>query len=229
MLEADRLSAQGARFWAQMLPLIALIGGGALLSGFWLLRTVSLEWSLLTLASVGGGVMMLSAARRRQGFLTAPQWMLVASALLMYIGLAFDVSRDRVLAISEVCSAAAPTIGSLGGWLRHVEAMPMMHAGMLAGGVAAIFIVRARARRSCRRALCAHAGINLLCSLTMLLGMYAGMVAFALTARFTGFPWNGMAMLGGMVAGMVWAMLGLVRFYRYMFSWVDEQAVGLRT
>lgn len=228
MLEGDRLSAQGARFWARVLPLIALIGGGALLSGFWLLRTVSLEWSLLTLASVGSGVMMLSAARRRQGFLTAPQWMLVASALLMYVGLALDVSRDRVRAISEVCSAAAPTIASLDGWLHHVGAMPMMHAGMLAGGVAAIFIVRARARRSCRRALCARAGINLLCSLAMLLGMYAGMVAFGVTARLTGLPWNGMAMLGGMVAGMVWAMLGLVRLYRYMFSWVDEEAVGLR-
>ncbi|HUW36300.1 MAG TPA: hypothetical protein VMV91_03130 [Rhodocyclaceae bacterium] len=212
---------QPVRHVQAALLLSALIGGGAVLDGMVALRSSSPTWVLLTLIAVTIGVWRMSGARPASGFLSAPQWMLLASALLMYAGLYADAARAQLISIVEICSSGG--LSGYDSWLRHVEAMPLMHAGMLAGGLAAILILRVRARagRSCRRALCARAGFNTLCSATMLLGMFGGLVAFELIARLTGLHWDGMGMLGGMVTGMVWAMWLLVIVYRRIFRWLD--------
>ncbi|MBI3526228.1 MAG: hypothetical protein HY066_17190 [Betaproteobacteria bacterium] len=207
---------------AQVALLSALVGGGAVLSGIDTLHSASPVWVLLTLMAVSAGIWLMSGARQAGGFLSAPQWMVLASALLMYAGLYADVAREQVISIAEICSATS--LPSFDIWLRHIKAMPLMHAGMLAGGVAAILILRARARagRACRRALCARAGFNTICSVVMLLGMFGGLAGFELIAGLTGWQWNGMAMLGGMVTGMVWAMWLLVLLYRRIFNWLDQ-------
>lgn len=213
--------AQPAWHLGTVLLLSLLIGGGAVLVGTSALRANSPTWALLTLIAVTIGVWRMSGARPPSGFLSAPQWMLLSSALLMYAGLYADVARDGLISIVEICSTGG--VSGYDNWLRHVEAMPLMHAGMLAGGLAAILILRVRARagRTCRRALCARAGFNTFCSATMLLGMFGGLVAFDLVAWLTGLQWDGMGMLGGMVTGMVWAMWLLVIVYRRIFRWLD--------
>ena len=220
-VQGERAPAEPTRSGPTVLLLSTLVGGGAVLVGMVALRSTSPTWALLTLIAVTIGVWRMSGARPPSGFLSAPQWMLLASALLMYAGLYADVARDKLVSIAEICSTGG--VSGYDSWLRHVEAMPLMHAGMLAGGLAAILVLRRRARagRTCRRALCARAGFNTFCSATMLLGMFGGLVAFELIARMTGMQWDSMGMLGGMVTGMVWAMWLLVIVYRRIFRWLD--------
>ncbi|MGH8829853.1 MAG: hypothetical protein ACREXV_02020 [Polaromonas sp.] len=207
-----------ADVFTQSMLLTAVIGGGAVLAGVWWLGAASPTWVLITFAAIAVGVFPLAGAHRTNDFLSAPQWTLVASALLMYTGLAVDVIYNNVLTIAELCLTPGTVVMSFETWLRHVEAMPMMHAGMLAGGTVAFFIVRDGTRRAGRRTLYAQVCFHTICLVVMLFGMSSGIGVFRLVAQLTGLQWNGMAMLGGMITGMVWIMWLLVSVGNWIFD-----------
>jgi len=175
-----------------------------------------LVWLAVTAFSVLTGFVALGWLRPAQVGITAPQAMMLFGTLGMLGGLALDVHRAGLGTIASMCAASAPaflTVARL-----HLEWLPAMHVGMVAGGLSALVWLR-RARPGCRRQFCARFLQNVTCSGWMMAGMVAGVILYYRLAAWLGSA-GVPAMLGGMIGGMVWGMVASVTLYRL--------AIGLR-
>ena len=173
-----------------------------------------LPWLALTAFSVLSGFVALGWLRPARVGITAPQAMMLLGTLGMLAGLALDVQRAGLEAIASMCAAQAPDFLAVA--RLHLEWLPAMHLGMVAGGLGALAWLR-RVRPGCRRQFCARFVQNVACSGWMIVGMVAGVVLYyQLAAWFgaVGVP----AMLGGMIGGMVWGMVVSVSIYRVFIS-----------
>ncbi len=169
-----------------------------------------LVWLAVTALSVLTGFIALGWLRPARVGITAPQAMMLLGTLGMLGGLALDVQRAGLDAIASMCAASAPDFLAVA--RLHVEWLPAMHVGMVAGGLGALVWLR-RVRPGCRRQFCARFLQNIACSGWMIVGMVAGVVLYYRLATWLG----GMgvsAMLGGMIGGMVWGMVVSVSIYR---------------
>ena len=132
----------------------------------------------------------------------------------MFLGLLYDVLNAGPQQLQSLCSQSA----ALGFWdslLLHVEFLPGMHVGMLAGGLLAIPSLRLL-RPHCGRYLCSLFAQNLMCSTWMLVGMTLGALwlsRWQLVGGISTLP----GMLGGMFVGMTWGMVASVALYRGFF------------
>jgi hypothetical protein len=141
---------------------------------------------------------------------TGPHGGALSATLGMLGGLAFDVQRAGLAAIASMCATRAPDFLAVA--RLHLEWLPAMHIGMVAGGLGALAWLR-RVRPGCRRQFCARFMQNITCSGWMIVGMVAGVVLYyqlAVWLGSAGVP----AMLGGMIGGMVWGMVVSVSIYR---------------
>ena len=173
-----------------------------------------LVWLAVTAFSVLTGFVALGWLRPARVGITAPQAMMLLGTLGMLTGLAFDVQRAGLAAIASMCVSRAPDFLAVA--QLHVEWLPAMHLGMVAGGLGALAWLR-RMRPGCRRQFCARFVQNITCSGWMIAGMIAGvMLYYRLAAWFGsgGVP----AMLGGMIGGMVWGMVVSVAIYRVIIG-----------
>jgi hypothetical protein len=189
----------------------------ALIACAWLFTTTGeshdLGWAELTLAVTLAGLAALGWLRSARVGLTAPQVMLLLGAAGMVGGLAVDARAGGFAALATLCLAGS---GNFLATLRlHWQQLPVMHVGMIAGGLATVPLLRA-VRPACRRQFCARLVQNLACSGWMVAGMTAGTIVFVnLAARAGGR--SPAAMLGGMFGGMVWGMVVSVAVYRLWF------------
>lgn len=173
-----------------------------------------LVWLAVTAFSVLTGFVALGWLRPARVGITAPQAMMLLGTLGMLTGLAFDVQRAGLAAIASMCASRAPDFLAVA--QLHLEWLPAMHLGMVAGGLGALAWLR-RMRPGCRRQFCARFVQNITCSGWMIAGMVAGvMLYYRLAAWFGsgGVP----AMLGGMIGGMVWGMVVSVAIYRVIIG-----------
>jgi hypothetical protein len=171
---------------------------------------LELVWLAVTAFSVLTGFIALGWLRPARVGITAPQAMMLLGTLGMLGGLALDVQRTGLDAIVSMCAASAPNFLAVA--RLHLEWLPAMHIGMVAGGLGALVWLR-RVRPGCRRQFCARFLQNIACSGWMIVGMVAGVVLYyRLAAWFGGIGVS--AMLGGMIGGMVWGMVVSVSIYR---------------
>jgi hypothetical protein len=169
-----------------------------------------LVWLAVTAFSVLTGFVALGWLRPARVGITAPQAMMLLGTLGMLGGLTLDVQRAGLDAIASMCAASAPDFLAVA--RLHLEWLPAMHVGMVAGGLGALVWLR-RVRPGCRRQFCARFLQNIACSGWMIVGMVAGVVLYyRLAAWFGGIGVS--AMLGGMIGGMVWGMVVSVSIYR---------------
>ncbi|MGB7543082.1 MAG: hypothetical protein WBM28_13840 [Burkholderiales bacterium] len=187
---------------------------------WWQLRALQesreLMWLAVTALSVLSGFAALGWLRPARVGITAPQAMLLLGTLGMLCGLTWDTRSVGLEALASLCAVRAPD------WVEiarlHLEWLPAMHAGMIAGGLAALVLLR-RARHGCRRQFCARFVQNLACSGWMLAGMSAGVALYYRLAPLLGGS-GASAMLGGMIGGMIWGMVVSVALYRlYCAAW----------
>jgi hypothetical protein len=194
-MAASAIVVLGMAWWVQLAALRE--------PGEWL-------WMAVTAFSVLTGFVALGWLRPARVGITAPQAMMLLGTVGMLCGLALDTERAGLGAIASLCASSAPdflTVARL-----HLEWLPAMHLGMIAGGLGALAWLR-RVRPGCRRQFCARFVQNIACSGWMIGGMVAGVLAYyRLAAWFgsAGVP----AMLGGMIGGMVWGMVVSVTIYR---------------
>jgi len=178
-----------------------------------------LIWLGVTAFSVLTGFVALGWLRPARVGITAPQAMMLLGTVGMLGGLAFDVQRAGLEAIASMCAASGPDF--LAVTRLHLEWLPAMHAGMVAGGLGALAWLR-RVRPGCKRQFCARFAQNIACSAWMMIGMVAGVILYyRLAAWFgsAGVP----AMLGGMIGGMVWGMVVSVTLYRVALGLLDAR------
>jgi hypothetical protein len=169
-----------------------------------------LVWLAVTAFSVLTGFVALGWLRPARVGITAPQAMMLLGTLGMLGGLSLDVQRAGLDAIASICAIRAPDFVAVA--QLHLEWLPAMHVGMVAGGLGALVWLR-RVRPGCRRQFCARFMQNITCSGWMIVGMVAGVVLYYRLAVWfgtAGVP----AMLGGMIGGMVWGMVVSVSIYR---------------
>jgi len=169
-----------------------------------------LVWLAVTGFSVLTGFVALGWLRPTRVGITAPQAMMLLGTVGMLAGLALDVQRAGLAAVAALCTASAPDFLAVA--RLHLEWLPLMHVGMVAGGLGALVWLR-RVRPGCRRQFCARLAQNVACSGWMIVGMVAGVVLYYRLAAWlggAGVP----AMLGGMIGGMVWGMVVSVAIYR---------------
>jgi hypothetical protein len=171
-------------------------------------------WLVLTAVSILGGFAALGWLRPATVGVTAPQLMLLLGAAGMVLGLAFDARAGRFAALAALCLSAPVDLP--GTVALHWRQLPLMHLGMIAGGLATVPLLRSL-RKGCRRQFCARLAQNLLCSSWMVLGMAAGTIVFMHLAAARGAQ-GPAAMLGGMFGGMVWGMVVSVAIYR---TWIS--------
>jgi hypothetical protein len=169
-----------------------------------------LVWLAVTAFSVLTGFVALGWLRPARIGITAPQAMMLLGTLGMLAGLSIDVQRAGLAAIASVCAAQAPDFLAVA--RLHLEWLPAMHVGMVAGGLGALVWLR-RVRPGCRRQFCARFMQNIACSGWMIVGMVAGVVLYYQLAAWLGSA-GVPAMLGGMIGGMVWGMVVSVSIYR---------------
>ena len=194
-MAASALVVLGAAWWWQIAALT---------------ETRQLIWLAVTAFSVLTGFVALGWLRPARVGITAPQAMMLLGTLGMLGGLAIDVHRAGLEAIASMCAASAPDFLAVA--QLHLQWLPAMHVGMVAGGLGALAWLR-HVRPGCRRQFCARFVQNIACSGWMMIGMVAGvMLYYRLAAWFgsAGVP----AMLGGMIGGMVWGMVVSVSIYR---------------
>jgi len=194
-MAASALAVLGAAWWWQLAALQ---------------HARDLVWLALTAFSVLSGFAALGWLRPARVGITAPQAMMLLGTLGMLGGLTLDVHHAGLAAIASMFTARAPDFLAVA--RLHLEWLPAMHLGMLAGGLGALAWLR-RVRPGCRRQFCARFLQNIACSGWMMLGMVAGVILYyRLAAWFgsAGVP----AMLGGMIGGMVWGMVVSVSIYR---------------
>ena len=170
----------------------------------------STPWLPVTVLSVLGGCAALDWLRPASIGPTAPQLMLLLGAAGMVGGLWLDTRAGGFAAAAALCLSSPLDLPATL-WL-HWQRLPMMHVGMIAGGLAAVPLLRSL-RRSCRRQFCARLAQNLVCSALMLAGMAVGTWVFVHLAVQVG-ERAPTAMLGGMFGGMVWGMVVSVSLYR---------------
>ena len=178
-----------------------------------------LVWLGVTAFSVLSGFVALGWLRPARVGITAPQAMMLLGTVGMLAGLALDVQRAGLAAIASMCLASGPNFLAVA--RLHLEWLPAMHVGMVAGGLGALVWLR-RVRPGCRRQFCARFAQNLACSAWMMIGMVAGVILYyRLAAWFgsAGVP----AMLGGMIGGMVWGMVVSVTLYRLALGLLDAR------
>lgn len=178
-----------------------------------------LIWLAVTAFSVLTGFAALGWLRPARVGITAPQAMMLLGTVGMLGGLAFDVQRAGLAAIASMCASSGPDFLALA--RLHLEWLPAMHAGMVAGGLGALVWLR-KVRPHCRRQFCARFAQNIACSAWMMIGMVAGVILYyRLAAWFgsAGVP----AMLGGMIGGMVWGMVVSVTIYRIALGVLDAR------
>ena len=169
-----------------------------------------LVWLAVTAFSVLTGFVALGWLRPARVGITAPQAMMLLGTVGMLSGLSLDVHRAGLAAIASMCASSAPdfvTVARL-----HLEWLPTMHLGMIAGGLGALVWLR-KTRPGCRRQFCARFVQNITCSGWMIVGMVAGVVLYYRLAAWLG-SGGVPAMLGGMIGGMVWGMVVSVSIYR---------------
>jgi hypothetical protein len=194
-LAASALVVLGAAWWWQLAALH---------------EARELIWLAVTAFSVLTGFVALGWLRPARVGITAPQAMMLLGTLGMLGGLSLDVQRAGLAAIASMCAASAPDFLAVA--RLHLEWLPAMHLGMVAGGLSALVWLR-QVRPGCRRQFCARFMQNIACSGWMIAGMVVGVVLYyRLAAWFgsAGVP----AMLGGMIGGMVWGMVVSVTIYR---------------
>ncbi|HEY4637423.1 MAG TPA: hypothetical protein VIH23_04090 [Burkholderiales bacterium] len=178
-----------------------------------------LIWLGVTAFSVLTGFVALGWLRPARVGITAPQAMMLLGTVGMLGGLAFDVQRAGLEAIASMCASSGPDFLAVA--RLHLEWLPAMHAGMVAGGLGALAWLR-RVRPGCKRQFCARFAQNIACSAWMMIGMVAGVILYyRLAAWFgsAGVP----AMLGGMIGGMVWGMVVSVTLYRVALGLADAR------
>ncbi len=170
--------------------------------------------TVLSLLAVALGCLALSWIRPQRAGLSPPHVMLSLGFGGMFLGLLYDVLNAGPQQLQSLCSQSA----ALGFWdslLLHVEFLPGMHVGMLAGGLLAIPSLRLL-RPHCGRYLCSLFAQNLMCSTWMLVGMTLGALwlsRWQLVGGISTLP----GMLGGMFVGMTWGMVASVALYRGFF------------
>ena len=170
---------------------------------------------LVSLVAVALGCLALSRVRPQRAGLSPPHVMLSLGFGGMLLGFAYDWSGAGPAQLGSLCAQSA----GLGIWQSlqlHLQYLPGMHLGMLAGGMLAIPGLR-MLRAHCGRYLCSLLLQNLMCSGWMLLGMTAGAVWLVRLQLTVSSP-SITAMLGGMFVGMTWGMVLSVALYRAYFS-----------
>ena len=203
-MAASALVVLGAAWWWQLAALQ---------------QARDLVWLGVTAFSVLTGFIALGWLRPARVGITAPQAMMLLGTLGMLGGLALDVHHAGLAAIASMCAASAPDFLVLA--RLHLEWLPAMHLGMVAGGLGALAWLR-RVRPGCRRQFCARFVQNIACSGWMMLGMVAGVILYYRLAGWfgsAGVP----AMLGGMIGGMVWGMVVSVTLYRVALGLLDAR------
>ena len=178
---------------------------------------------LWTVAGVAAGWAALAWVRPQRQGVSPPHVMLALGFAGMLLGLLFDLRHAGAAQLGAAC-AQAGTLGLLDALWLHLRFLPGMHAGMLAGGLLAIPVLR-RLRPHCKRWLCSLFAQNLLCSGWMVLGMTWGGLWLArgpLPAGFDTLP----GMLAGMLVGMTWGMVVSVVLYRSFFIWRNRAHRG---
>lgn len=171
---------------------------------------------LLTLAAVAAGCAALAWVRPQRAGLSPPHVMLSLGFGGMLLGLLYDFYDAGPARLDSLCAQSA-SLGFMDSLQLHLEFLPGMHAGMLAGGLLAIPSLRLL-RPHCGRYLCSLFAQNLMCSSWMLVGMTAGALwlsRWQLSAGTSTLP----GMLGGMFVGMTWGMVISVALYRGFFTW----------
>jgi hypothetical protein len=183
-----------------------------------------LVWLGVTAFSVLTGFVALGWLRPARVGITAPQAMMLLGTLGMLGGLLLDVQRAGLAAIASMCASSAPDFFAVA--RMHLEWLPAMHLGMVAGGLGALAWLR-RIRPGCRRQFCARFLQNITCSGWMIVGMVAGVVLYYRLAAWFG-SMGVPAMLGGMIGGMVWGMVVSVSIYRVLISLYDNRPAAGR-
>lgn len=181
----------------------------------------------LTLAAVAAGCAALAWIRPQRAGLSPPHVMLSLGFGGMLLGLVYDLMQSGPAMLDSLCRQSAG-LGFLDSLALHIDFLPGMHVGMLAGGMLAIPSLRLL-RPHCGRYLCSLFMQNLLCSGWMLIGMTAGALWLARWEAFNaGSTLAGM--LGGMFAGMTWGMVLSVALYRAYFQFIrnDTSAQEIR-
>lgn len=174
---------------------------------------------VISLCAVASGCAALAWVRPQRAGLSPPHVMLSLGFGGMLIGLALDVSQSGPARLAALCSQTSQL--NLTESLRlHLEFLPWMHAGMLAGGLLAIPSLRLL-RTHCGQYLCSLFLQNLMCSSWMILGMTLGAVWLGRWQLASGLGSTSTlpGMLGGMFAGMTWGMVISVALYRAFFVW----------
>ncbi|OGB04207.1 MAG: hypothetical protein A3E79_13785 [Burkholderiales bacterium RIFCSPHIGHO2_12_FULL_61_11] len=170
---------------------------------------------LITLAAVALGCAALTWVRPQRAGLSPPHIMLSLGFGGMLLGLLYDGAHAGPARLNDLCAQSA-ALGFLDSLKLHMEFLPGMHAGMLAGGLLAIPSLRLL-RAHCGRYLCSLWAQNLMCSGWMLIGMTAGALWFSRWTLTSGE--NALSgMLGGMFMGMTWGMVLSVALYRGFFA-----------
>ncbi|HCY16000.1 MAG: hypothetical protein A2Z93_06715 [Curvibacter sp. GWA2_64_110] len=175
----------------------------------------------LTLVAVAAGCAALAWIRPQRAGLSPPHVMLSLGFGGMLLGLLYDVAQAGPSRLDSLCSQSAG-LSFMDSLALHIEFLPGMHIGMLAGGLLAIPSLRLL-RPHCGRYLCSLLAQNLICSGWMLLGMTAGALWLArwqLNIGTSTLP----GMLGGMFVGMTWGMAFSVALYRGFFAWRNRTA-----
>ncbi len=173
----------------------------------------------LTLAAVAAGCAALAWIRPQRAGLSPPHVMLSLGFGGMLLGLLYDVAQAGPARLDSLCSQSAG-LSFMDSLALHMELLPGMHMGMLAGGLLAIPSLRLL-RPHCGRYLCSLLTQNLMCSGWMLLGMTAGALWLArwqLNSGTSTFNSGLSGMLGGMFVGMTWGMVLSVALYRSFFT-----------
>ena len=198
--------------------LVSVVG----LTLWWLGRTSSIMGGmqplliLLTLAAVATGCAALAWIRPQRAGLSPPHVMLSLGFGGMLLGLLYDLLQAGPARLDSLCRQSTG-LGFMDSLALHIEFLPGMHAGMLAGGLLAIPSLRVL-RPHCGRYLCSLFAQNLMCSGWMLIGMTTGALWLARWQLAAGTSTlNGM--LGGMFVGMTWGMVLSVALYRGFFVW----------
>lgn len=178
---------------------------------------------LATLIAVALGCAALTWVRPQRAGLSPPHIMLSLGFGGMLLGLLYDSAHAGPVRLNDLCTQSA-TLGFFDSLALHMEFLPGMHTGMLAGGLLAIPGLRLL-RAHCGRYLCSLFAQNLMCSGWMLIGMTAGALWLSRWTLMSGQSALS-GMLGGMFIGMTWGMVLSVALYRGFFSWRSGRQKG---
>jgi len=188
-----------------------------MLPGAWQLAAIKDEqasiWLMLSAVFIIPAFIAMGWLRPVRTGLTAPQVMLLLGAAGMMAGLAFDARNGGLIGLATMCLGGSH--GLMDTLWLHAQQLPLMHLGMVGGGLVTVPLLR-HLRAGCKRQFCAWLVQNLACSVWMVLGMGIGTLVFLELAHWVGAS-SFAAMFGGMFAGMVWGMAAGVALYRLWF------------